>query len=296
MTLAYQLSDSTIHRIVELDAPFLSAFEMLPGLTAEQLEEHRHWLEPLSLARGDVFNLCYQSHLVRTPHHLILVDSCLGNDKPRPRPEWSMKTDDAWMTGLRRAGVGVEDIDFVLCTHLHVDHVGWHTRLHNGRWVPTFPNARYLFSRTELETTQAAHAERPNIVFSDSVLPILDSGRAEIVDDDHGIGDHLRLLPTPGHTPGHVSVCVGRGRDEAVFAGDLIHVPLQLRYPELSFSRDQDPDLAARTRRAFLERYCDTDTLCCSSHFPSPSVGLISRWGDGFRFQYRDGVSTDPRR
>ena len=222
--------------------------------------------------------------LVETPHHTILIDSCIGNDKPRPqRPKWNMKTDDTYMRALSAAGLGVGDIDVVMCTHLHVDHVGWNTRLENGRWVPTFPNARYIFGKSGFDYWTAQHAKAEVPPFADSVLPVVAARNAEIVTNEYQIGDHVRLLPTPGHTPGHVAFAFGRGRDEAVFSGDLMHSPLQARYPELSAKFDIDQAQAATTRRSFLERYCDTDTLCCTAHFPSPSAGKIRRWGDGFR-------------
>jgi glyoxylase-like metal-dependent hydrolase (beta-lactamase superfamily II) len=169
-----------------------------------------------------------------------------------------------------------------MCTHLHVDHVGWNTRLENGRWVPTFPNARYVFGQTEYDhwTMQNAKAEVPPFV--DSVLPVVEAGKADLVAADFAIGDHVRIVPTPGHTPGHIAIAIGKGKDDAVFAGDLIHTPLQLRYPELSPKFDVDPAQAATTRRQFLERYCDTDTLCCPAHFPSPTVGKIRRMGNAF--------------
>lgn len=288
MSLNFSVGDMTVHRIVEFDAPFLPALEMLPALTLELLEENRSWLQPHSLGPGDVFNLCYQSYVVRTPHHTILVDSCMGNDKHRPRPEWHMRSDDNYMRALAAAGLSVKDIDFVMCTHLHSDHVGWNTRLVNGEWVPTFPNARYVFSQRELAATVAADSKVTNAAYQDSVLPIVRAGRAELVADDYQVGDHVRVLPTPGHTDGHVSFCFGKKQDEVVMTGDLIHVPLQMRYPELSFARDKDPVLAATTRRAFLERYCDTPTLCCTAHFPSPSAGRIKRWGDGYRMEHLD--------
>jgi glyoxylase-like metal-dependent hydrolase (beta-lactamase superfamily II) len=285
MRLNFSVADMTIHRIVELDAPFMPAMEMLPALTPELLDQNRDWLQPHSLGPDDVFNLCYQSYVVRTPHHNILVDSCLGNDKPRARPEWHMKTDTNWMRALAAAGLTVEDIDYVMCTHLHGDHTGWNTRLINGQWVPTFPNARYVFNRRELAATEAAHQHRENPAYQDSVLPIVQAGRAELVNDDYQLGDHVRILPTPGHTEGHVAICFGKKQDDAVLTGDLIHVPLQLRYPELSFVRDKDMVQAAVTRRRFFERYCDTPTLCCTAHFPSPSAGRIKRWGDGYRVE-----------
>jgi glyoxylase-like metal-dependent hydrolase (beta-lactamase superfamily II) len=227
--------------------------------------------------------LCFQSYIVRTPHHTILIDSCIGNDKPRPlRPKWNMKTDDTYLRALKAAGFSVADIDFVMCTHLHVDHVGWNTRLEGGRWVPTFFNARYLFGKTEFDYWTEQHAKTAVPAFGDSVLPVVEAKRAEIVRDDFAIGDHLRILPTPGHTPGHSAFVLGREKDDAVFAGDLIHSPLQALHPELSPRFDVDQAQAAVTRRNFLERYCDTDTLCCTAHFPSPSTGKIRRKGNGF--------------
>ena len=283
MSLKFSVGDLTIHRVIEQETSFVPALEMLPGLTAEVLAENRAWMrQARALDDQDVLLLCFQSYVVKTPHHTILVDSCIGNDKPRPRPKWNMKTDDTYLRGLSAAGFAVEDIDFVMCTHLHVDHVGWNTRLENGRWVPTFPKARYVFGRQEFDHWQAADAKAPVFPFQDSVLPVVEAGRAELVASEHAIGDHIRLMATPGHTPGHVSIAFGKGRDEAVAPGDLIHSPLQARYPELSTKFDVDQALAAVTRRGFLERYCDTETLCCMAHFPSPSVGRITRWGEGF--------------
>jgi glyoxylase-like metal-dependent hydrolase (beta-lactamase superfamily II) len=213
----------------------------------------------------------------------VLIDSCIGNDKNLHRPMWNQKSDTTYMDNLAVHGLRVEDIDYVMCTHLHPDHVGWNTKLLNGQWVPTFPNARYVFTKTEHALWAGKHAEAPISSYAESVLPIVQAGRADLVADEFQLGDHLRLLPTPGHTAGHVAITLGRTRDEAVFCGDLIHSPLQARYPELSPKFDMDPVLSAVTRRAFLERYCETDTLCCTAHFPSPSAGRITRWGSGFR-------------
>ena len=208
MSLKLTVGDLTIHRIIEQETTFLPALDMLPGLTPELLAENRAWMrEAGAIDAEDVLILCFQSYIVKTPHHTILVDSCIGNDKPRPlRPKWNMKTDDTYMRALAAAGFSVDDIDYVMCTHLHVDHVGWNTRLENGRWVPTFPNARYVFGKDEFDywTEQNAKAEVPP--FADSVLPIVEAKQAEIVRNDYAIGDHVRILPTPGHTPGHVAL------------------------------------------------------------------------------------------
>ena len=284
MSLKFTVGDLTIHRIIEQETTFLPALELLPGLTPDLLAENRPWMrEAGAIDAEDVLILCFQSYIVKTPHHTILVDSCIGNDKPRPlRPKWNMKTDDTYMRALAAAGFSVGDIDFVMCTHLHVDHVGWNTRLENGRWVPTFPNARYVFGKSEFDYWTEQTRQDAGAAVRRQRAADRRGQRAEIVRDDYAIGDHARILPTPGHTPGHVAFTFGRGKDDAVVSGDLMHSPLQTRYPELSAKFDVDQAQAAVTRRNFLERYCDTDTLCCTAHFPSPSTGKIRRWGDGF--------------
>jgi len=287
MRTSFGVNDMTIHRIVEQETGIRPALEFLAGLTADVLEENRSWLEPSALEPGTRnLSFCFQSYVVRTPHHTVLIDSCIGNDKVRPkRPAWHLKSDGDYLRALAAAGVSVADIDFVLCTHLHADHVGWNTRLDNGRWVPTFPNARYLLSAKEYAYWAAQHAASPIECITDSVLPIIEAKRADLVTSAHALDDHVRLMPTPGHTVDHFAVCLGRGGDAAVMTGDLIHSPLQARYPQLGARVDLDPVQSAATRRSFLERYCDTRTLCCTAHFPSPSAGRIERWGDGFRWQ-----------
>ncbi len=289
MPMTFKAGDMTIHRIVEMECGFTPALEFLPGLTPEVLAENRFWMNPAALDADDNLVLCFQSYIVRTGRHVILVDSCVGNDKDRPmRTLWHQKKDTIFMQGLAEIGLGVNDIDFVLCTHLHVDHVGWNTRLENGRWVPTFPKARYLFSKTELDYWLAENAktELPPIV--DSVIPIVEAKRCDLITSDHALDDLVSLIPTPGHTIDHYAVQLGRDGKDAVITGDLIHSPLQARYPELSMRVDYDPAQGIATRRTFLETYCDTATQCCFAHFPSPSRGRVKRWGDGFRCEYSD--------
>jgi glyoxylase-like metal-dependent hydrolase (beta-lactamase superfamily II) len=283
MSLRFTVGDLTIHRIIESEGRFVPALDFISRSTPELIAENRHWMRPTALDDEDYLILCIQSYVIKTPQHTILVDSCVGNDKPRDRPFWNMKSDDTYMRGLKAAGISVNDIDYVMCTHLHVDHVGWNTRLENGRWVPTFPKARYIFGKQEFDHWADLHAKTPNPVLADSVLPLIEGKRADLVGNEHALNDHVRLLPTPGHTPGHVAVCMGRNGDDAVFSGDLMHSPLQARYPQFCAKVDADKAQAEATRRGFLERYCDTRTLCCTAHFPSPSVGRIKRWGDGFK-------------
>src|ERR1700757_2214013 len=223
MSREFNVGDLSIHRIIEQETTFLPALDLFPQLTPDLLAQNKDRLRKIgAIDDSDTLILCFQSYVVRTPHHTILIDSCIGNDKPRPlRPKWNMKTDDTYMHALKAAGFSVDDIDFVMCTHLHVDHVGWNTRMDNGRWVPTFPKARYLFARTEWEhwsTEEDAGARR---IMADSVQPVLDAGLATLVETDHRVSDELWLEHTPGHTPGHVSVRLSSGDGEAVITGDL---------------------------------------------------------------------------
>jgi len=290
-TTTFKVGDMTVHRIIEMECGFTPALEFLPKLTPELLAENREWLrKPEALDDQDRLVLCFQSYVLQTGRHNILVDSCVGNDKDRPlRPLWHQKKDNVFMQGLADIGLSVHDIDFVLCTHLHVDHVGWNTRLENGRWVPTFPNARYLFSKTELDFWLAENAKETVPPIADSVIPILEAKRADLVRSDHSLNDLVSLIPTPGHTIDHYAVTIGKGGKDAVITGDLIHTPLQARYPDLAMRIDYDPRQSSATRWKFLETYCDTATQCCFAHFPSPSRGYIKRWGDGFKCEYITG-------
>ena len=146
MSMTFKAGNATIHRIIEMECGITPAREFLPNLTQEVLDANRAWMHPAALDAEDRLVLCFQSYVIQTGGKNILVDSCIGNDKERTaRPLWHQKKDDAWMRGLTALGLTVNDIDMVMCTHLHVDHVGWNTKLENGRWVPTFPKARYLF-------------------------------------------------------------------------------------------------------------------------------------------------------
>src|SRR6185437_3176839 len=247
MSMMFKAGDMTIHRIVEMECGFTPALEFLPNLTAERLAENRSWLAPSALDADDNLVLCFQSYVVKTGRHNILVDSCVGNDKDRTaRPLWHQKKDDIFMKGLAAANLTVNDIDYWLAEN----------------------------DKTAL----------PPIV--DSVIPIVEAKRCDLITSDHALDDVVSLIPTPGHTIDHYAVQLGRGGKDAVITGDLIHSPLQARYPELTMRVDYDPAQGAATRRKFLESYCDTNTLCCFAHFPSPSRGYVKRWGEGFRCDY----------
>ena len=287
MSAKIEVGNTVIHRIVEQEAPFFPAFQFFPTLSKELYEENKAWLQPIYFDASDRVNLCIQSYLVQTPHHNILIDSCVGNDKPRPtRPFWNMMKSDRFEKGLAATGIGIGDIDFVMCTHLHTDHVGWNTRLENGRWVPTFPKARYVFADRELAFWTKRQKDDPAACpwIEDSVLPIVAANRVDIVKSAHAFNDLVTLIPTPGHTIDHYSVQVGKPGTDAIITGDMIHSPLQARYPELGMLADYDSKQAGVTRRELFGKVCDTSTLMCTAHFPSPSSGRVVRHGDGFDF------------
>jgi len=288
VTRAIALADITIHPVVEQQGPFFDVFEFFPTLTKELFEENRAWLQPTFVdpVSGKLV-LCVQGFVIKTPQHNILIDSCVGNDKPRPaRPMWNMMKGDRFEQGLAAAGLTVNDIDYVMCTHLHVDHVGWNTRLDNGRWVPTFPKAKYLMADRELAFWTQKEKGDPSGVpwITDSVLPIVAAKRAQIVKSDFAFNEQVQFIPTPGHTIDHYSVLVGRPGRDALITGDMIHSPIQGKYPELGMRADYDSRQAGQTRRQVFDRFCDADTLMCVTHFPSPSTGRVRRWGDGYKF------------
>jgi glyoxylase-like metal-dependent hydrolase (beta-lactamase superfamily II) len=280
MTTALEIGDIKIRRIVEQEGPFFPVREFFPKLTDEMLDANRHWLQPRFVDAQDMLILCIQSYVVETPHHKILVDTCVGNHKPRPaRAFWNMMASDRYERNLAAAGIGVDDIDFVMCTHLHVDHVGWNTRLENGRWVPTFPKARYVFSDRELEFWTERHRQAPEAAawMTDSVLPVVAAGKVDVVKSDYAFNDLVQLVPAPGHTIDQFCVLAGRSGRDALVTGDMVHSPIQLRYPELGMMSDYDSVIAGQSRQRLFSRFCDTSTLICTGHFPSPSTGRITR-------------------
>ena len=280
------IGDLQIARTVEMIMPF-PALQFFPETTAADWAPHQHWLQPSAMdAEGNLL-FPMQSYIVRTAHHTILIDSCVGNDKDRPtRPAWHMKSDQTYIQALAAQGLSVADIDFVMCTHLHTDHIGWNTRLVDGRWVPTFPNARYIFTRKEFEAWDSGHEKFSRQPYEDSVLPVVAAGQAELVNNDYALDDQVWLQPTPGHTPGHVAIRLASKGQQAVMSGDLIHSPVQCQHPEWTAWPDWNAGLAKQTRRTFLEQCCDSDVLMCTAHFPLPSSGRVVAEGAAFRFEY----------
>ena len=277
----FRVGDFEIRRIVEMRCHFRPIADMFPLAQPDEIAGLLPRLQPWALDQDTNLIVEVQSYLVKTPQHTILLDTCIGCDKTNTRiPFWAGLTNRGWFDRLAQAGVSPGDVTHVLCTHLHPDHAGWNTQLIDGRWVPTFPNARYIFSRTEAEHCQTHEAE----IYQDSVLPVIASGQAELVEMDHQIENGIWLEPTPGHTPGHVAIHLQSRGEHAVMWGDLLHSPAQCAYPHWSYVRDADGAQTTQSRKRVLETCVEHNHLVLSSHFPSPSVGHIKAEGGAFWF------------
>ncbi|MEZ5559628.1 MAG: MBL fold metallo-hydrolase [Pseudomonadales bacterium] len=279
--LKWQIGDVRVTQIVELTTASLGPF-LLPQATPEVLAG-MPWLKPFVDDSGRIV-LSVHALVVESQGQTLLVDTCIGNDKPRTYPRWNaMQTD--FLQRFQAAGFSTERIDAVMCTHMHVDHVGWNTRLVDGRWQPTFANARYLFAEQEWHHWRHEPQEYGPVI-EDSVQPVFDAGLADLVASDHRVTDEVWLEPTPGHTPGHVSVYISSRGEEAVITGDMIHHPCQIAHPHWSSEADWDQTAAAATRHGFLDRYADRPVLVIGTHFAAPTAGRIVRDGSAYRLDY----------
>ena len=278
--MQWRIGDVTVTKVVELEVTGGSRF-ILPQATREAIQPIA-WLRPHFADEDGRLRMSIHSFVVQTPTRRIVVDTCLGNDKQNRRiPTWN-DLHGPFLEDLAAAGYPRESIDTVLCTHLHVDHVGWNTMLVDGRWVPTFPRARYLMGRVEYE-----HWSRPQgredmvAVFGDSVQPVFDAGLVDLVETDARICDEIDLVPTIGHTPGHVSVRIRSRGEEALITGDFMHHPCQIAHPEWASTADSDPDDGAADAGADV-RAVGGDAGAGDRHALRRRDGRADRagWGD----------------
>jgi glyoxylase-like metal-dependent hydrolase (beta-lactamase superfamily II) len=289
----------SIQRIVETERVLFEPGQLYPEADAELIQRNRNWLDERFIeATPDRLALTMQSFVIKTSRHNILVDPCNGNGKRRPNNAWQHNLNTPYLQTLAAAGFKPTDIDIVLCTHLHSDHVGWNTMLANGRWIPTFPRATYLFCAEDFDILNRKHQldRSPgggSGAFADSVLPIIDARQAQLIEMDHAVeqdgDDGVWLEPAPGHSPGHVVVHVKSGALHVVLAGDALHHPIQLTEPNLRVGFDEDPEEALATRHRLLQTYADTNTIILPAHFALPVAGRIVTWGDHqYRFRWLD--------
>jgi len=266
--LSWTVGDITITRVEESIA-HVDATALIPDFTPGHLEPHRDWLVPAYFADNGKMRLSIHSFVVQTTSTVIVVDTCVGPDpQPLPNdPEFPDRLNDTIAGGLHA-------VDFVLCTHLHFDHVGWNLRPLGDRRVPTFPNARYLISQDELDfLDQDDHMN----VREPSIQPLLDAGLIDAVATDHEITSEVRLVPTPGHTPGHVSVLIESQGEQALITGDMTHTPLQFAEPDLAAANfDWDSEQSSATRHRMISEYAGTQRLILGTHFAPPTAGYLT--------------------
>ena len=282
----WRIGEVEVARIVEVNAWEDDITMLLPDATPAFVQQFK-WLQPHFATPDGKMILSFQAFVLRSRGKTFMIDTCIGNDRQREFDVFTnMQT--SFLADLNTAGFPAAQIDGVLCTHLHFDHVGWNTRKEGDRWVPTFPQARYYFGREEYahwqhlrETGGYHHVDH----LLDSVDPIVQAGLADFIDPDFQLTDEVSLIPTPGHTPGHVSVLIRSAGQQAIITGDMMHHPIQLAVPATHGRFDMDAERGAQTRVDFVNRYSDTPTLIIGSHFSDPSAGHIIRDGESWQLK-----------
>ncbi len=280
----WKIGNVEIISIVELFDFQDDVWVLLKDAEPELLLEHE-WLRPHYVTPDGRMRMNFQAFVVTSQGRRIMVDTCIGNDRKREFEVFS-NLQGTFLQDLTDLGYPPGSIDTVLCTHLHLDHCGWNTHLADGKWVPSFPNARYLFAKNELAHWQAQErAGAPHMEHVvDAIQPIIDAGLADFIEAPLKVTDELTLIPTPGHTPGHVSLHIASAGEEGVITGDVVHHPVQLAEPDWENNFDMNKDAGAKTRKEFFARYQDRDSLVITSHFADPSAGKIVSDGARWRF------------
>lgn len=280
----WTVGDVKITKIHEGDAP-IPVEVMFPGSSAAELAAI-DWVGPFVDDKGRPV-LSIHALVVETPAMKLVVDTCVGNEKQgRGLPNWN-NLQTRFLEDFRAAGHDPDEIAVVLCTHLHADHVGWNTRLIDGVWTPTFPKARHLIDAREFDFWKAADDDETKALMADSLQPVFDAGLVELIDASAGyrVCDEVRLVPTPGHTPGHVSVVIESGGQTALISGDFMHHPCQIARPDWNAVSDKDPRTGEATRRAALTEAAADGRLLIGTHFPSPTAGRIRADANAWRFE-----------
>jgi glyoxylase-like metal-dependent hydrolase (beta-lactamase superfamily II) len=270
----WQIGDVQVTRIVEVNA-HQDPFTMLSVECAPDMGKDYPWLIPHFATPDGTMKISFQAFALKTPTKTLVVDTCIGRDRECEFPIFSHLQSD-YLGDLAAAGYDPLKVDTVLCTHLHFDHVGWNTQLVGGRFVPTFPNARYLFSRREYEHWQQLRPGNAHVAhFTEAIDPVLAAGLVDLIDNTHQVCPEVSIYPTPGHTPHHVSVLIRSRGQEAVITGDLMHHPIQLARPDLPVNADSDKQQAIHTRTAFCRQFADRNVTVIGSHFCEPTAGRV---------------------
>ena len=285
-----RIGEATITRVEETNKPVYPLRQIFPQISDELLAEHKHWMAPHHYeAETGRIRLAVHSWLLQIAGKKILIDCCCGNNKKKPgRPFWE-NLNEPYLERLAGAGARPDEIDMVMCTHLHHDHIGWNTMQKDGKWVPTFPNARYVFNQPDIDYFSRIDAdpkEGPAELgtFRECVIPILDAGRADIVSGQkQRLNDFIEIDAAPGHSPGHVVFKLESKGQRAVFTGDVLHHLLQVHYPDWNFPKNSDAEQAKKSRRKILDLVASTEALMIPAHVGAPFVGRIEKTAHGYR-------------
>ncbi|TYL98240.1 MBL fold metallo-hydrolase [Bradyrhizobium rifense] len=289
MDTIHRIGATSITRVTEQRGLGFAPDMLFPDWNPRVLEQHRALMIPACFDETqNRFIASVHTWVLKTQRHVMLIDSCGGNHKNRPALPRFHQQNLPFLARLAEAGVAPEQVDFVCCTHLHADHCGWNTELRDGRWVPTFPNARYIFSRAEHDhwTGPAGQSGFNAGVYADSVLPVIEAGQAEIIDGDGLLANGLAVHATPGHSPGHVVFELADRGAKGYFSGDIMHQPLQVFRPDWNSAFCDDPAKARASRRWLLERAADEAAKVFTAHFAASSAGFVTRRGDGFDWRF----------
>ncbi|MBP2839310.1 MBL fold metallo-hydrolase [Pseudomonas sp. PNP] len=281
-----QVGAAEICQIIELEIGQHLAW-LLPDTTPDNIRAIE-WLNTPYRNPDYSLNALSQCFIIKIRGRMLVVDTCIGNDKTVSEiSEWDHLSTD-FLEALERAGIDREQVTDVLCTHLHIDHVGWNTCLHEGKWLPTFPNAQYHFAREEYEHWLEEARREPqamhSISLSESILPVVQAGLVNLIEAPADLGDGISILPTPGHTCSHIAVMIDTGNQQLIIAGDAFHHPCQIARPEWASIGDHDQLQSTTTREQLLLSCADTSTLIAGIHFSVPSFGRVVADEDGKYF------------
>lgn len=280
---SWRIGDVKVTKIVEMEVPGGTRF-ILPDATKEACLPIE-WMMPHFMTPEGRLVMSIHALVIETPDRRIVVDTCIGNDKKRRIPAWT-DLSLPFLEDMEKAGYPVDSIDTVMCTHLHVDHVGWNTRLVDGKWQPTFQNARYLMAEPEFTYWRDQDTDEDSqVIFGDSVQPVFDAGLVDMVETTHQICPEVKLLPTHGHTPGHVSVLIESKGEKGMITGDFVHHPCQMARIDWCSSADYDREAAMETRRRVFDEFAETPTLIIGTHFAGATAGYLKRDGDAYRLE-----------
>ncbi|MFI9048428.1 MBL fold metallo-hydrolase [Streptomyces sp. NPDC053427] len=282
------LGDVEVIRVVEWQGPIAAARDFVPESGAEVWKDNAGWLAPDHWdPDSDRMKCAVQTWVLRSGGRTVVVDTGVGNDRERPGSPFHHWQND-FLGSLARAGVRPQDVDVVVNTHLHGDHVGWNTTGIEGEWQPTFPNAQYLLPAADDFHFGPDNAygngvrEVDRLIYEDSVAPVHRAGQVVLWEGVHRIDDHLTLESAPGHTPGSSVLRLASGSDRAVFVGDLLHSPVQILAPSCNSCFCLDADQAVASRRRILERAADERELLVPAHFGGTGALEVRREGARF--------------